>query len=139
MSKVKSYEGLSSRMLESDKAKFIDQFSGFGISDQKIIDQLLSLGKIESVSVFDDYLKVFYKTGKHKEVDVKKSEVKNIDPQTNKVIDTQIYFEVVLRPKSNRYKEMSPEDSKYYPHEKQKRKDLVELTEEIEKGRIIDD
>ncbi len=116
--------------------EFVNEFNSFGIDDQEMIDKLMQYGKISNIQTIDDVLEVIYKTGKYKKIIVRKSEVKKIDPKTDKVIDTQMHFKIDLHPESSRYEEMSPKYSEYPSYND---KDAVDLTEEVLKGRIIED
>lgn len=125
---------------ENNNAKFIDKFSGFGIDDQKMINELLGYGEIVEVNVFDDSLEIFYKTGKHEKVVVRKSEVKIINPKSSEVAKTRKHFAIDLSPErdyADRF--ATPRNNKKYPdHERQTSKDLVDMTRGLEEGKIIE-
>lgn len=126
---------------ENNDAKVISQFFDFGIKDQKIINKLLGYGKIVSIRVFRDALRIFYKTGKHKEVIVKKGEIKKIDPKSNEVMETQTHFAIDLKPESyysDPYITLK-EHKKYPDYERQSRRDLVDTVKRVNKGEIVED
>jgi len=81
--------------------KFLDQFSIFGLENQKMIDKLMQYGKISDIQFADSSLVISYKTGRHDKIIVRKSEVKKIDPRTNQVVSTSIVFQIDENPEKN--------------------------------------
>jgi len=126
-------------MPEDNNAKFVNKFSDFGIDDQEMIEKLSGFGKIVQVDVFDDFLEIFYRTGKHKKVVVRKGEVRKIDPKTNNVVSTQKHFVIDLHPDDYTDSHIDNEEfEKFFDNKRDDRKDLVEMTKEIKKGKIVD-
>jgi hypothetical protein len=105
--KIKKAEGMMTRKQKEMRSirehnfKFIDQFSNFGLENQKMIDKLMQYGKISDIQLADDSLAISYKTGKHDKIIVRKSKVKKIDPQTNQVVSTSIVFQIDVNPEKN--------------------------------------
>lgn len=86
---------------ENGNTQFLGQFSSFGIVDQEMISKLLGYGEISDIDVFDDSLEIFYKTGKHEKIIVRKSEVKEINPEDDSVRETKKYFAIDTNPAKN--------------------------------------
>jgi len=81
-------------------AEFVGMFDCFGMKDSEIFDKLMQRGKIASILSKGDLLTVSYESDRFNEAVVERSEVKDIDPKTGKVIGSKFYFK--LNPKRDK-------------------------------------
>jgi hypothetical protein len=83
----------------TNEEKILKSFDDFGIKDKEIINKLLNYGEIIAVEmVDDDLLEIFYDNGIQEKVTVRKSEMREVDPQNKEIINKSNHFEINFKP-----------------------------------------